>query len=112
MIGIVFFVVLTSINTLCASSDDRERNRGSSNRAAPLVSFWDAEEAEKEEKRRRKFRLGSPVQKTGNKRRLPMQKTMTTTEDKIRLSKEPLPYNSRKNDELQLQLRQPGFNNR
>lgn len=119
MNGIVFILFLI-INVVQASIDERNDGRSRGEFIAVKRSYWEAQREEAEEKKRKKFRLGSAANKESsgaNKRQLTPVKT-SMLEDKMRLSYDPVVYKAEKNlhfaqheERLQLvsQVRQPDF---
>jgi len=105
MNSILFFLALM-INALYADVDSKPEHRAKSVYPSSKMSYWTELQQEMEDKKRKKFRLGSTVgkEKGANKRQLvPM--TTSSTDEKISLSKEPSRYNPESNIDLKL-LRQ------
>ena len=105
MNSILFFLALM-INALYADVDSKPEHRAKSVYPSSKMSYWTELQQEMEDKKRKKFRLGSTVgkEKGANKRQLvPM--TTSSTDEKISLSKEPSRYNPESNNDLKL-LRQ------
>ena len=115
MNSILFFLALM-VNTLYADVEQPE-HRAQSVYSSSKMSYWAEQQQEMEEKKRRKYRLGSTAgkEKGANKRQLvPM--TTSSTEDKIRLSSEPSRYNPKNSNDLNpvskdthKQIRMPDF---
>ena len=104
---------------LCVILNSKLRERGASRGVINIPSFWESENQEKEEKRRKKFRLGSGSKKEGSKTRMPMQKTIVTPDDKIKMGTEPHAYKRKRDEEIKFvenkkpsiisQVRYPNF---
>lgn len=86
----------------------------------PKKSFFDTEIEEKEEKRKKKYRLGNTaVKNSGQKNQRAATNNMVTTEGNTSLTSTPLPYKRPPENILQLpaaqraklaeQARRPGF---
>lgn len=122
MKSIFFFLVLIA-NTLCIGAEDRD---ASLRRKVFLQqkSYWDTEAEEKEEKRRKKFRLGATsVKKSGQKSQRAATNNVITTEGNTSLTSTPSPYKRPPEDsvlpippakkaKLAEQARRPDFLNR
>lgn len=100
MNSILFFLALM-INALYADVDPKPEHRAKSVYSSSKMSYWAEQQQEMEEKKRKKYRLGSTAgkEKGANKRQLvPM--TTSSTDEKISLSKEPSRYNPESNNDL------------
>ncbi len=115
----IFFLLVLLVNTTYAAVDmqaDKSKRAFSSSK----MSYWAAEEEEKQLKRNKKFRLGSGMKEkgSGGKRQL-VPINISSTEDKMRLSSEPSRYNPKSNNDLKpvsknthkliSQIRRPDF---
>jgi len=102
----IFFLLVLLVNTTYAGVDMQAEKFSKRTISSSKMSYWTELQQEMEDKKRKKFRLGSTVgkEKGANKRQLvPM--TTSSTDEKISLSKEPSRYNPESNNDLKL-LRQ------
>lgn len=98
MKSILFFLVFIA-NTLYAGAE--ERDPGSRKRVL-VQSFFDQEAEEKDEKRRKKYRLGSTSHKKGGQKtqRTVNKHVVITQEDRARLNNDPSVYKSPPQDDV------------
>lgn len=97
MVGIAF-VLLFIINALNANIDEREGRSAKGAFVNTKRFFWAEQREEDEQRKRKKFRLGSTANKEGktnNRQLTPVKVSML--EDKVRLSYEPVAYKPEKN---------------
>jgi hypothetical protein len=98
----LFFLILVA-NTLCIGAEDRGDASSPRKRVSSVLqkSYWDIEAEEKQEKRRKKFRLGAAsVRKSGQKAQRAATSSVRTTEGNRSLTSTPAPYKRPPEDSL------------
>jgi hypothetical protein len=97
----IFFLLVLLVNTTYAGVDIQSEKSSKRAISPSKMSYWAAEEEEKQQKRSKKFRLGSGIKKEGSsskQRLVPMK--ISSLEEKMSLSKEPHRYNPESNNGL------------
>ncbi len=97
----IFFLLALLVNTTYAGVDMQAEKSSKRAISPSKMSYWVAEEEEKQQKRNKKFRLGSGIKKEGSSSKPKLvQMTTSSTEEKMSLSKEPSRYNPESNNDL------------
>ena len=96
----IFFLLVLLVNTTYAGVDMQAEKSSKRAISPSKMSYWTEQQQEMEEKKRKKYRLGSTAskEKGANKRQL-VEVTTSSTDEKISLSKEPSRYNPESNND-------------